>query len=69
MSSTHISSFMFKTPHLKEPVDYEGLKKIANGKKAPETVDVIDMETGYGSRCGFKKERNVPITEALRKYG
>lgn len=65
---THISSFMFKAPHL-EPVDYEGLKKIATSQKAPETVDVIDMETGYGSRCGFKKERNVPITEALRKYG
>jgi len=61
MTNTHISSFMFKAPRL-QPVDYEGLKKIAHGSHAPDTVMVIDKLTE-------RVDRRVPITEALIKYG
>lgn len=60
MTTSHISSFMFKAPRL-PPVDYEGLKKIAHNQSI-ETVMVIDKLTE-------RIDRDVPVRDALVKYG
>lgn len=59
---THISSFMFKIPSMDYSINLDELKEISRKERHVKTVNVIDMATK-------KEDRNVPIRDALVKYG
>jgi hypothetical protein len=68
---THISSFMFKVPGLRDengdkvyPVDYDGLKKLAEKHPHLYEQDVIVID-----KVNEKTDRDVSVGIALLKYG